>query len=82
MNGNTNIAVRLATGAIRLYRWLIAPLLPPACRFEPSCSQYTSTAIERHGFWRGGWLGFKRIARCHPLCRGGHDPVPEANSHA
>ena len=61
---------------IRIYQWTIAPLLGPRCRFEPSCSHYTSEAIERHGALRGAALGGKRLLRCHPLSEGGLDPVP------
>ena len=62
---------------IRAYRWLLSPLLGPACRFEPSCSAYAEEALRRHGAARGSWLAIKRLGRCHPLCRGGIDPVPE-----
>ncbi|HUW96422.1 MAG TPA: membrane protein insertion efficiency factor YidD [Anaerolineae bacterium] len=61
---------------IRLYRRFISPALPPSCRFVPSCSQYTYEAVERYGALRGGWLGAKRLLRCHPLHAGGFDPVP------
>ncbi|MBK6431932.1 MAG: membrane protein insertion efficiency factor YidD [Anaerolineae bacterium] len=61
---------------IRLYQRFISPALPPSCRFTPTCSHYTYEAIERYGVFKGGWLGVKRIARCHPLNPGGHDPVP------
>jgi putative membrane protein insertion efficiency factor len=62
---------------IRFYQRLISPLLPPSCRFEPSCSQYGYEAIARYGIWQGGWLAIKRIGRCHPLNPGGYDPVPD-----
>jgi putative membrane protein insertion efficiency factor len=58
------------------YRRCISPLLPPACRFHPSCSQYASEAITRHGVTRGSALAVRRLARCHPWCEGGVDPVP------
>ncbi len=62
---------------IRFYQRFISPGLPPTCRFEPSCSQYSYQAIERYGVLRGGWLALKRISRCHPFNPGGYDPVPE-----
>lgn len=61
---------------IKGYRAVVSPLLPPTCRFTPTCSAYAVTAIERHGLARGGWLAAKRISRCHPWNPGGHDPVP------
>lgn len=66
----------LALTLIRLYKRFISPLLPPSCRFEPTCSVYTYQAIEKYGVLKGGWLGMKRISRCHPLNPGGYDPVP------
>ncbi len=66
--------------ALRLiwfYRNAISPLTPPSCRFQPTCSHYTYDAIERFGIWRGGWLGFRRLCKCHPFHKGGIDPVPE-----
>jgi putative membrane protein insertion efficiency factor len=61
---------------IRLYQMTLSRLLGPSCRFEPSCSHYTATCIERFGALRGSWLGVKRIARCHPFNAGGFDPPP------
>lgn len=67
---------KLAMLAIRGYQVLISPLLPPSCRFHPTCSSYALTAIERYGVLRGGWLALRRIGRCHPWNPGGYDPVP------
>jgi putative membrane protein insertion efficiency factor len=61
---------------IRFYRYALSPLIPPRCRFQPTCSAYALEAIERHGPWRGTRLAVGRILRCHPLCQGGWDPVP------
>ena len=66
----------LLRGLIRAYQLLIAPLLPPSCRFEPSCSHYAQEAIAEHGAWRGFVLTVKRLARCHPWGGSGYDPVP------
>lgn len=66
----------LALKLIRFYQLAISPWLPSACIYEPSCSKYTYQAIHRYGFFKGGWMGFKRIMRCHPFARGGYDPVP------
>jgi hypothetical protein len=66
----------LALGAIRFYKKFISPLLPSACIYEPTCSQYTLEAIQIHGVIRGTWMGMRRIARCHPFSAGGYDPVP------
>jgi putative membrane protein insertion efficiency factor len=66
----------LVLSLIRFYQKLISPMLPPACRFEPTCSHYTYEAIQVHGVVKGGWMGIKRISRCHPFNPGGYDPVP------
>jgi putative membrane protein insertion efficiency factor len=66
----------LATGLLRVYKLGISPLLPHACRFTPTCSDYCREAIERHGAARGLWLGARRLLRCHPLGGKGFDPVP------
>ena len=62
---------------LRGYKLVISPLLGQRCRFYPSCSEYTMQAVDRFGVVRGGWLGAKRIGRCHPLNPGGMDPVPD-----
>jgi len=67
---------RLLLSALRAYRMLLSPWLGSACRFEPTCSRYAIEAIERHGAGTGSLLTAKRLLRCHPLCAGGHDPVP------
>jgi putative membrane protein insertion efficiency factor len=65
------------SAAVRGYKLLVSPLLPPACRFLPTCSEYAAEAIERHGAWRGIILASRRLARCHPWGGSGYDPVPE-----
>lgn len=67
---------RIMMAMIRGYQRFISPMLPPRCRYYPSCSQYALEAIQLHGPAKGGWLGFRRILRCHPLRPGGFDPVP------
>jgi len=61
---------------LRAYKTILSPLLPAACRFHPTCSEYCAEAVERHGLLKGGWLGVRRLLRCHPFCKGGLDPVP------
>jgi putative membrane protein insertion efficiency factor len=64
-------------GLLRFYKRWISPALPPSCRFTPTCSEYTYDAIARYGVLRGGWLGLRRLGRCHPWHPGGYDPVPK-----
>jgi putative membrane protein insertion efficiency factor len=64
------------TGVIRFYQLTISPLFPPACRFHPTCSEYTRQAILRHGALKGIGLGLRRLSKCHPFHQGGYDPVP------
>lgn len=61
---------------IAFYRTCISPLLPPTCRYTPTCSQYAKEAIQKYGPFKGGWLAFKRILRCNPFGGSGYDPVP------
>jgi uncharacterized protein len=65
----------LVLDLLGVYKAMISPFLPPACRFEPTCSEYAKQAVEKYGAVKGTWLGVKRILRCHPFCKGGHDPV-------
>jgi uncharacterized protein len=71
----TSFPVYLATVLIKAYKYLISPILPSSCRFYPSCSEYALEAFQKYGFLRGLWLTLKRIAKCHPLCAGGYDPL-------
>ena len=61
---------------VHFYRLCISPLLPPSCRYTPTCSEYALEAVRVHGLFRGGWLAAKRICRCHPWGGSGYDPVP------
>ena len=65
----------LVLDLLGVYKAVVSPFLPPACRFEPTCSEYAREAVERYGTVRGTWMGIKRILRCQPFCKGGHDPV-------
>ena len=68
---------KIISGIIALYRYLISPILGPSCRFTPTCSEYSQTAIMRFGVIKGGWISIKRIVSCHPWGKAGYDPVPE-----
>ena len=76
MNAILQIPRTLLILLLRAYQWTISPLLGPACRYEPSCSQYAVEAVSRHGALRGSALAARRLTRCHPLGDSGYDPVP------
>lgn len=67
---------QVAAFCLRLYKGVVSPFLPVACRYVPTCSEYTAEAVARHGLLRGSALGLWRILRCNPFARGGYDPVP------
>ena len=67
---------RLLLLLVRFYQYAISPMLPPRCRYTPTCSQYAVEALQKHGALKGGWLAAKRIGRSHPWGGSGHDPVP------
>ena len=62
-------------GLLRFYKAAMSPLLPPSCRFVPTCSEYAAEAVQRYGALRGSWMGLRRLLRCHPFHPGGYDPV-------
>jgi putative membrane protein insertion efficiency factor len=67
---------RVVVLLVRAYQKVLSPFLGNRCRFQPTCSEYMAQAILKHGVFKGGWLGIKRIGKCHPLHPGGYDPVP------
>jgi putative membrane protein insertion efficiency factor len=67
----------LLMGVVRAYRFFLSPWLGSACRFTPTCSLYALQALEQHGAAAGSYLAARRLLRCHPMCAGGHDPVPD-----
>ncbi len=71
---------KILTGIVLGYRWFLSPWLGSACRFTPTCSAYALEALQQHGAGHGSYLTVHRLARCHPWCAGGHDPVPEVSS--
>lgn len=66
----------LLIALVRFYKGAISPMLPPSCRYTPTCSEYTLEALRKHGPLRGSWMAIKRICRCHPWGGSGYDPVP------
>ena len=71
---------RSVIAVLRVYKLVVSPFLPSACRFAPTCSEYMLEAVRIHGAVYGVWLGLKRLGRCHPFCEGGYDPVPAHTS--
>jgi len=71
-----SLAAAALRGLVHLYRWFVSPMLRPACRYMPSCSEYALEALSRHGALKGGWLAAWRVARCNPWGGSGYDPVP------
>ena len=71
-----NLVVSVLIFFVRFYKSAISPLFPPSCRYYPTCSSYTIEALGKYGALKGGWMGLKRILRCHPFRDGGFDPVP------
>jgi len=75
-----NIVIKIITFPfiiiIKIYQVLISPLFQSSCRYTPTCSHYTVEALKKYGLFKGGWLGIKRISKCHPWGGSGHDPVP------
>ena len=67
---------KILLGLIRFYQYALSPMLPPRCRYQPTCSQYAIEAVRKSGALKGGWLAAKRIGRCHPWGGSGYDPVP------
>ncbi|HTW30535.1 MAG TPA: membrane protein insertion efficiency factor YidD [Candidatus Sulfotelmatobacter sp.] len=76
----SRILQRAVLQLLRAYKWAISPLLPPACRYVPTCSEYAMEAVERHGVLRGALMSAWRLLRCHPFAKGGYDPVPQSGT--
>jgi uncharacterized protein len=75
------VLATLIRGAIRAYQLFLAPVLPPSCRYTPSCSHYAAEAVALHGPWTGSRLAIRRLLRCHPWGGSGYDPVPAGPRH-
>ena len=73
----TKLLSYIVLGIISIYQYTFSSIMGKSCRFYPTCSVYASEAIKIHGLMRGGWMGIKRVLRCHPFNAGGYDPVPE-----
>ena len=77
MNKDRSLAAWILLGLIGAYRLTLSAIMGRRCRYLPTCSEYSAEAIERHGAWRGFWLGLARVSRCHPWAGEGFDPVPD-----
>jgi putative membrane protein insertion efficiency factor len=75
------LTLRALLGVLGAYRYLVSPLLPPSCRYQPTCSCYAEEALRRHGVVSGSALALRRLARCHPWRPGGYDPVPNPSAN-
>jgi uncharacterized protein len=78
----SHIAKTFMIGLFGGYKWAISPLLPPACRYTPTCSDYAMEAVDRYGVFRGSVMSVSRVLRCHPFAQGGYDPVVKSNDAA
>ncbi|MBL4774840.1 MAG: membrane protein insertion efficiency factor YidD [Mariprofundus sp.] len=76
MNKVSKVMRQLFLWLVRFYQLFISPIIPPHCAHSPTCSHYMQEAVQQYGIGRGGWLGLKRLLRCHPFSKGGYDPVP------
>jgi putative membrane protein insertion efficiency factor len=78
-----NFAKAVVLSLLRAYKGLVSPMLAPACRYVPTCSEYAQEAVDHFGAARGGWMAMKRVLRCHPFVKGGYDPVvgPKDSTH-
>lgn len=70
-----DLLTRMTIRLVRFYQRFVSPILGSSCRFRPTCSEYMIQALQKYGFWKGTWLGLKRIGRCHPFNAGGFDPL-------
>jgi putative membrane protein insertion efficiency factor len=73
---------RIVIALIKGYSYFISPFMAPSCRYTPTCSAYMQEAVEKHGVFKGVWMGIKRLSRCHPFHEGGYDPVPDPHNHS
>jgi uncharacterized protein len=78
----TEMVKTVLVDLLRAYKWVVSPMLPPACRYVPTCSEYAMEAVERHGVFYGSAMALWRLLRCNPFAKGGFDPVPIERSFA